>query len=53
MLRWLLEVIRMSRIRNESIRGTVQIEHFEDKIKEARLRSFGHVGQRMLKMDLP
>lgn len=53
MSRWLLEVIRMGRIRNESIRGTVKVEHFEDKIREARLRSFGHVGQRMLKMDLP
>lgn len=44
MLRWLLEVIRMDRIRNESIIGTAQVEHFEDKVREARLRSFGHVG---------
>lgn len=45
----------MDRIRNEQIRGTVNVEQFGDEVKEERWRRFGHVlrtesedtGQRM------
>ncbi|KAF7692744.1 hypothetical protein HF521_010354, partial [Silurus meridionalis] len=40
------EVARMDRIRNEFIRGTAHVEHFGDKVREARLRWFGHVQRR-------
>lgn len=33
----------MGRIRNEYIRGTVEAEWSRDKVREARLREFGHV----------
>uniref|UniRef100_A0A3Q3WA96 Cadherin domain-containing protein n=1 Tax=Mola mola TaxID=94237 RepID=A0A3Q3WA96_MOLML len=54
-------VTKMDRICNEHIRGTTQVRHFGDKVREARLRWFGHVqsrdskyiGRRRLKMDLP
>uniref|UniRef100_A0A3Q3JMD5 YjeF N-terminal domain-containing protein n=1 Tax=Monopterus albus TaxID=43700 RepID=A0A3Q3JMD5_MONAL len=55
------EQTRMDRIRNEHIRGTAQVFCFGDKVREARLRWFGHVqrrdsgyiGRRMLEMELP
>ena len=37
-----LRVTRMERIRNEHIRGTVQVRCFGDNVREARLRWFGH-----------
>lgn len=41
MLRFLLGVTRMDKIRNtEYIRGTVQVDRFVDKAREARLRWF-------------
>ena len=51
----------MDKIRNEYIRGTVQVGTFGEKTREARLRWFGHVrrkdgtyiGRRMLRMELP
>ena len=50
----------MDRIRNERIRGTAQVRHVGDKLREARLRWFGHmqrrdseyIGRKMLKMEL-
>ncbi|RJG11798.1 hypothetical protein D4A39_16960, partial [Alcanivorax profundi] len=61
MLRFSLGVTRMDRIRNEYIRGTAHVRRFRDKIREARLRWFGHVqrreseyiGKRMLRLELP
>ncbi|KAK3508236.1 hypothetical protein QTP70_017665 [Hemibagrus guttatus] len=61
MLRFSLGVTRLDRIRNEYIRGTAHVGHMRDKVREARLRWFGHVqrreneyiGRRMLDMELP
>ncbi|KAK3519181.1 hypothetical protein QTP70_022146, partial [Hemibagrus guttatus] len=61
MLRFSLGVTRLDRIRNEYIRGTAHFGRLGDKVREARLRWFGHVqrreseyiGRRMLDMELP
>ncbi|KAK3542667.1 hypothetical protein QTP86_032413 [Hemibagrus guttatus] len=61
MLRFSLGVTRLDRIRNEYIRGTALVGRLGDKVREARLRWFGHVqrreseyiGRRMLDMELP
>ncbi|KAK3567194.1 hypothetical protein QTP86_012678 [Hemibagrus guttatus] len=61
MLRFSLGVTRLDRIRNEDIRGTAHVGRLGDKVREARLRWFGHVqrreseyiGRRMLDMELP
>ncbi|MCJ8738369.1 hypothetical protein PDJAM_G00034910 [Pangasius djambal] len=60
MLRFSLGVTRLDRIRNEYIRGTAHVGRLGDKVREARLRWFGHVqrreseytGRRMLDMEL-
>ena len=54
-------VTRMDKIRNEFIRGTAHVGKIGDKVREARLRWYGHVqrreeeyvGRRVLGMDLP
>ncbi|KAK3512760.1 hypothetical protein QTP70_025119 [Hemibagrus guttatus] len=46
MLRFSLGVTRLDRIRNEYIRGTAHVECLGDKVREARLRWFGHVQRR-------
>ncbi|KAK3575517.1 hypothetical protein QTP86_029268 [Hemibagrus guttatus] len=59
MLRFSLGVTRLDRIRNEYIRGTAHVGRLGDKVREARLRWFGHVqrreseyiGRRMLDMQ--
>ncbi|MCJ8744561.1 hypothetical protein PDJAM_G00120230 [Pangasius djambal] len=61
MLRFSLGVMRLDRIRNEYIRGTAHVGRLGDRVREARLRWFGHVqrreseyiGRRMLDMELP
>ncbi|KAK3528866.1 hypothetical protein QTP70_011743 [Hemibagrus guttatus] len=61
MLRFSLGVTRLDRIRNEYIRGTAHVGRLGDKVREARLRWFGHIqrreseyiGMRMLDMGLP
>ncbi|KAK3547880.1 hypothetical protein QTP70_000337 [Hemibagrus guttatus] len=61
MLRFFSGVTRLDRIRNEYIRGTAHVGRLGDKVREARLRWFGHVqrreseyiGRRMLDMELP
>ncbi|KAI5098071.1 hypothetical protein C0J45_11798, partial [Silurus meridionalis] len=59
--RFSLGVTRMDKIRNEFIRGTAHFGRFGDRVREARLRWFGHVqkrdmsyiGRRMLRMEPP
>ncbi|KAK3556387.1 hypothetical protein QTP70_007995 [Hemibagrus guttatus] len=61
MLRFSLGVTSLDSIRNEYIRGTTHVGRLGDKVREARLRWFGHVqrreseyiGRRMLDMELP
>ncbi|XP_058483140.1 uncharacterized protein LOC131458247 [Solea solea] len=61
MLRFSLGVTKMDRIRNESIRRTAHVRCFGDKVREPRMRWFGHVqrrdseyiGRRMLGLELP
>lgn len=59
-LHFSLGVMRLDKIKNEYIRGTLHICRFNDKVREVRLRWFGYVKQtfdeyvrrRMLEMDL-
>ncbi|KAK3517683.1 hypothetical protein QTP70_015690 [Hemibagrus guttatus] len=46
MLTFSLGVTRLDRIRNEYIRGTAHVGRLGDKVREARLRWFGHVQRR-------
>jgi len=46
MLRWILGVSLKDRKRNEDIRRTVGVASIMDKIREARLRWYGHVQRR-------
>ena len=60
MLRFPMGVTRKGQIRNEYIRGTVKVERLEMKMKEGRLRWYGHVmrrdqeyvGRKMMEMEL-
>ncbi|XP_063607302.1 uncharacterized protein LOC134781917 [Penaeus indicus] len=47
MLRWMVGVTRRDRIRNEYIRGTVNVVEVSKKIQESRLRWFGHLRRRV------
>ena len=61
MLRFAMGVTGKDKIRNEYIRGTVKVERLGMKMKEGRLRWYGHVmrrdqeyeGRKMMKMELP
>ncbi|KAJ0975401.1 hypothetical protein J5N97_017366 [Dioscorea zingiberensis] len=46
MLRWMSGHTRLDKIRNEHIRQKVHVAPIEDKIREGRLRWFGHVRRR-------
>ena len=61
MLRFVMGVTRKDKIRNEYIRGTVKVEQLGMKMREGRLRWYGHVmkrdqeyvGRRVIEMELP
>ena len=61
MLRFAMGVTREDKIRNEYIRGTVKVERLEMKMREGRLRWYGHVmrrdqeyvGKKVMEMELP
>ena len=61
MLRFAMGVTRKDKIRNEHIRSTVMVEWLGMKMREDRLRWYGHVmrrdqeyvGRKMMKMELP
>ena len=61
MLRFSLRVTRKDKIMNERTRGTLQMNRFGQKIRQPRLRLFGHVkrgnddyaGRKMLQMQFP
>ena len=60
MVRWALAVTRKDKIRNEYVRGTAKIAKLGDKLRNARLRWYGHVkrredyvGKRMMEMAVP
>ena len=46
MLRFAMGVLRKDKIRNEYIRGTLKVELLGMKIREGRLRWYGHVMKR-------
>ncbi|MCJ8744040.1 hypothetical protein PDJAM_G00101730 [Pangasius djambal] len=52
MLRFSLGVTRLDRIRNEYIRGTAHVRRLGDKVREARLRWFGHVQGELWRCNL-
>ena len=60
MLRFAMGVIRKDKIRNEYIRSTVKIELLGIKMRECRLRWYGHVmrrdqeyvGRKMMELEL-
>ena len=43
MIRWVCGHTRLDKIRNEVIRGKIGVASIEDKMREARLRWFGHI----------
>ena len=61
LLRFTMGVTRKDKIRNEHIRSTVKVEWLEMKLREGRLRWYGHVirrdqeyiGRKMMEMELP
>ena len=61
MLRFAMGVTRKDKIRNEYIRSTVNLERLGIKMREGRLRWYGHVmrrdreyvGRKMMKIKLP
>ena len=61
MLKFAMGVTRKDKIRNEHIRSAVKVEQLGMKMREGRLRWYGHVmrrdqeyvGRKMMKMELP
>ncbi|XP_064112018.1 collagen alpha-1(III) chain-like [Macrobrachium nipponense] len=61
MLRWQCGLTRKDKVRNEHVRGTLKIAPASNKVKESRLRWYGHIKRReedqpirkMMEMGLP
>ena len=61
MLRWMSEMTKLDRIRNERIRGTTKVGEISKKVQESRLKWYGHVlrredeyvGRRVMGMEVP
>ena len=61
MMRWALRVTRKDKIKNEYLRGTAKIAKLGDKLRNTRLRWYGHVkrreagyvGKTMMEMAVP
>ena len=61
MVRWALGETTKDKIRNEYVRGTVKIAKLGDKLRNAKLRWYGHLkrreegymGKRMMEMAVP
>ena len=61
MVRWALGVTRKDKIRNVYVRRTTKVAKLGDKLRNARLRRYGHikrreedyVGKRMMEMAVP
>ena len=61
MLRFAMGVTRKDQIRNKYIRGTAKVERLGTKMREGRLRWYGHVmrrdqeyvGRRVMEMEIP
>ena len=61
MVKWALGVTRKDKIRNEYVRGTAKIAKLGEKLRNVRLRWYGHVkrreedyvGKRMMEMAVP
>ena len=61
MLRFAMGMTRKDKIRNEHIRGTIKVERLGMKMREGRMRWYGHVMRRdqeyverkMMEMELP
>ena len=51
MLKWMCGKTRIYKVRNEDIHSLVEIALIKDKMRENRLRWFGHIGRRL--MDAP
>ena len=60
MLRFAIRMTRNDKIRNEYIRGTIKVERLEMKMREDKVRWYGHVmrrdqehvGRRVMEMEL-
>lgn len=46
MIPWMCAHTQLDRIRNEEIRNKVKVAPIKDKMKETRLRWFGHIKRR-------
>ncbi|XP_023222930.1 uncharacterized protein LOC111624339 [Centruroides sculpturatus] len=56
MLRWICDVMKKDRIRNDYLRGTIRVGSVSTKVQQSRLKWFGHVrdyvGKRIGKLKM-